>query len=104
MVQRRGPGRRYLGGMERRAAGARSFRSYKFGTTTTKLRVAEIVDGNKAFATSAGGAKWAILLVSTAGPGGARHHAGSVETQLLLVCDLSDPSVTSISLGGIQSE
>lgn len=65
-----------------------------FGTTTTKVDGGYIVDGRKAFATSAGGADWAILLVSTAGPGGARHCSGSTESQLLLACDLSDPSIS----------
>lgn len=68
--------------------------SVKFGTTTTKVDGGYMVNGNKAFATSAGGAQWAILLVSTAGPGGARHSTASVESQLLLACDLSDPSIT----------
>ncbi len=65
-----------------------------FGTTTTRVEGGYVVDGNKAFATSAGGALWAILLVSTAGPGGARHNAGPVDSQLLLACDLSDPSIS----------
>jgi alkylation response protein AidB-like acyl-CoA dehydrogenase len=65
-----------------------------FGTTTSRVDGGYVVDGTKAFATSAGGAHWAILLVSTAGPGGARHNTGSAETLLLLACDLSDPSVT----------
>ena len=65
-----------------------------FGTITTKVEGGYVVDGKKAFATSAGGANWAILLVSTAGPGGARHLHGDAETQLLLACDLSDPSVS----------
>jgi alkylation response protein AidB-like acyl-CoA dehydrogenase len=65
-----------------------------FGTTTTRVDGGFIVDGRKAFATSAGGAKWAILLVSTAGPGGARHSLGGVEAQLLLACDLSDRSIS----------
>jgi alkylation response protein AidB-like acyl-CoA dehydrogenase len=65
-----------------------------FGTTTTKADGGYIVDGRKAFATSAGGADWALLLVSTAGPGGARHGSGSLESQLLLACDLSDPSIS----------
>ena len=65
-----------------------------FGTTTTKVEGGFIVDGKKAFATSAGGAKWAILLVSTAGPGGARHQVGRVDAQLLLVCDLRDSSIS----------
>lgn len=66
----------------------------RFGTTTTRVDGGYIVDGTKAFATSAGGANWAILLVSTAGPGGARHSTGDVESQLLLACDLSDPSIS----------
>jgi alkylation response protein AidB-like acyl-CoA dehydrogenase len=65
-----------------------------FGTTTTKVDGGYIVDGKKAFATSAGGAHWAILLVSTAGPGGGRHNTGSQDSLLLLACDLSHPSVT----------
>jgi alkylation response protein AidB-like acyl-CoA dehydrogenase len=65
-----------------------------FGTTTTKVEGGYIVDGKKAFATSAGGARWAILLVSTAGPGGARHKVGRVDAQLLLVCDLRDSSIS----------
>ncbi len=65
-----------------------------FGTTTIKVDGGYVVDGCKAFATSAGGARWAILLVSTAGPGGARHNSGPVASQLLLACDLADPSVS----------
>ena len=64
-----------------------------FGTTTTRVDNGYVVNGNKAFATSAGAAHWAILLVSTAGPGGARHIGGSPDSLLLLVCDLSSPSV-----------
>lgn len=64
-----------------------------FGTSTLKVQGGFLVSGKKAFATSAGGAHWAILLVSTAGPGGARHNSASPETLLLLACDLSDPSV-----------
>ncbi len=71
-----------------------SSESTSFGTTTTKVEGGYIVDGKKAFATSAGSARWAILLVSTAGPGGARHSSGNVESQLLLACDLSDPSIS----------
>jgi alkylation response protein AidB-like acyl-CoA dehydrogenase len=64
-----------------------------FGTTTTRVENGYVVNGNKAFATSAGEADWAILLVSTAGPGGARHIGGSPDSLLLLACDLSSPSV-----------
>ena len=49
--------------------------------------------GSRTFATSAGGADWAILLVNTAGPGGVRHTNASLDTQLLMACDLSDPTV-----------
>jgi len=71
-----------------------SSETVKFGTSTTRVAGGYIIDGNKAFATSAGGAQWAILLVSTAGPGGARHNTGALESQLLLACDLSDPSIS----------
>jgi alkylation response protein AidB-like acyl-CoA dehydrogenase len=64
-----------------------------FGTRVERVAGGYVVSGNKVFATSAGGASWAILLVSTAGPGGVRHAAGSPDTQLMMACDLSDPSV-----------
>jgi alkylation response protein AidB-like acyl-CoA dehydrogenase len=64
----------------------------RFGTTLTKVDGGFVVDGSKVFATSAGGAEWAILLVNSAGPGGARH-TSSPDTLLMLACDLSDPSV-----------
>jgi alkylation response protein AidB-like acyl-CoA dehydrogenase len=70
-----------------------SSEKYAFGTTTTKVDGGYVINGNKAFATSASGAHRAILLVSTAGPGGARHINGNPESLLLLACDLSDPSV-----------
>ncbi len=64
----------------------------RFGTTLTAAEGGWVVDGSKVFATSAGGADWAILLVNAAGPGGARH-TSSPATLLMLACDLSDPSV-----------
>jgi alkylation response protein AidB-like acyl-CoA dehydrogenase len=64
----------------------------RFGTTLTAVDGGWVVDGTKVFATSAGGADWAILLVNSAGPGGARH-TSSPETLLMLACDLSDPTV-----------
>jgi alkylation response protein AidB-like acyl-CoA dehydrogenase len=68
--------------------------SVRFGTTVDKVAGGYVVNGNKAFATSAGGADWAILLVNTAGPGGVRHAAASsLDTQLMMACDLSDPTV-----------
>jgi alkylation response protein AidB-like acyl-CoA dehydrogenase len=66
----------------------------RFGTSVEKVDGGYIIDGNKAFATSAGGAQWAILLVNTAGPGGVRHvDAGSGDSVLMMACNLSDPSV-----------
>jgi alkylation response protein AidB-like acyl-CoA dehydrogenase len=81
-----------------------------FGTTTTRVDNGYIVDGNKAFATSAGGARWAILLVSTAGPGGARHIGGSPDSLLLwraisLVprCKLTIHGGTPLECGALQA-
>ena len=66
----------------------------RFGTRVEKVEGGYIIEGNKAFATSAGGAQWAILLVNTAGPGGVRHaEAKALDTQLMMGCNLSDPSV-----------
>jgi alkylation response protein AidB-like acyl-CoA dehydrogenase len=65
-----------------------------FGTRVERVSGGYLIEGTKAFATSAGGAHWAILLVNTAGPGGARHAAVSPETQQLLACRLADPTVT----------
>jgi len=66
----------------------------RFGTTVEKVDGGYVVDGNKVFSTSAGGAQWAILLVNTAGPGGVRHAtAEALDTVLMMACDLSDPSV-----------
>jgi len=66
----------------------------RFGTRVSKVRGGYIVDGTKVFATSAGHANKAILLVNTEGVGGARHSSGSSDHLLLLACDLSDPSVS----------
>ncbi|HEX4812232.1 MAG TPA: acyl-CoA dehydrogenase family protein, partial [Nonomuraea sp.] len=66
----------------------------RFGTTVTRIDGGWEVSGTKVFATSATGAKWAILLVDPAGPGAARHGAGGHDTLLMLACDLSDPSVS----------
>lgn len=68
--------------------------SARFGTSVEKVDGGYVIDGNKVFSTSAGGAQWAILLVNTAGPGGVRHAASaSLDTQLMMACDLSDPTV-----------
>jgi alkylation response protein AidB-like acyl-CoA dehydrogenase len=66
----------------------------RFGTTITRTDGGWTVDGSKAFATSAIGADWAILLVNPAGPGGARHLVGAEDSLLMLACPLSHPSIT----------
>lgn len=66
----------------------------QYGTRVEKVEAGYVVDGTKVFSTSATGAQWAILLVNTAGPGGIRHATGSPDTQLLLACDLTDPTIT----------
>ncbi|MCZ0976130.1 acyl-CoA/acyl-ACP dehydrogenase [Streptomyces albulus] len=50
--------------------------SHRFGTTLTPVAGGWTLRGSKAFATGATGARWAILLVDPAGPGGARHARG----------------------------
>jgi alkylation response protein AidB-like acyl-CoA dehydrogenase len=64
----------------------------RFGTTVERADGGWLLTGSKVFATSATGAQWAILLVNTAGPGGARHSAAA-DTLLMMACDLSQPSV-----------
>lgn len=66
----------------------------RFGTTLTRTDDGWIIDGKKAFATSAIGADWAILMVNPAGPGGARHLGGSDHSLLMLACQLTHPSIT----------
>lgn len=67
----------------------------RFGTTVRRDGDDWIVDGTKVFATSATGADWAILLVDTAGPGGARNSTSDAGTGvLMLACELADPSVS----------
>lgn len=65
-----------------------------FGTHLQKVNGGYLLNGTKAYATSAGHARRAILLVNAEGPGGARHAAGSSDQLLLLTCDLRDPGVT----------
>ena len=64
----------------------------RFGTTVQPVKGGYLVNGTKVFATSATSARWAILLVNTHGPGGARHST-AVDGLLLLACDLTDQSV-----------
>jgi alkylation response protein AidB-like acyl-CoA dehydrogenase len=67
----------------------------RFGTNVRREGEGWIVDGTKVFATSATGADWAILLVDTAGPGGARNSTSDGGAGvLMLACELADPSVS----------
>ena len=65
-----------------------------FGTHLRKVNGGYLLNGTKAYATSAGHARRAILLVNAEGPGGARHASASSDQLLLLTCTLSDPGVT----------
>lgn len=65
-----------------------------FGTSLEKAPGGYILRGTKAYATSAGHARRAILLVNAAGPGGARHATASADDLFLLGCDLSQPGVS----------
>jgi alkylation response protein AidB-like acyl-CoA dehydrogenase len=64
-----------------------------FGTTVTRADGGYVVEGTKVFCTGAGAMRWALLMVNTAGRGAVRHATASPETQLVLACHLSDPSV-----------
>ncbi len=67
---------------------------YSIGTRIEKRADGYVINGNKVFATSAPGANWAILLVSLAGPGGAREVVDGENNLLMLACDLSDASIS----------
>lgn len=67
---------------------------YSIGTKIEKVSGGYVIRGNKVFATSATGANWAILLVSLAGPGGARDAGDGENSLLMLACDLSDSSIS----------
>ena len=64
-----------------------------FGTTMERADGGWTVSGTKAFATSATGADWAILLVDPAGPGGARH-SGDGSDLMMLACPLADATIS----------
>ena len=64
------------------------------GTHLEKVEGGFVITGSKIFATSATDANWAILLIHSAGPGGARHATAGPEGVILLACDMADPSVT----------
>jgi alkylation response protein AidB-like acyl-CoA dehydrogenase len=65
-----------------------------FGTTVERADGGWTVTGTKVFATSSTGADWAILVVNTSGPGGARHATDAGEGVLMLACPLADPTVS----------
>jgi alkylation response protein AidB-like acyl-CoA dehydrogenase len=65
-----------------------------FGTHVREESGGYVLNGTKAFATAAPGARWAILLVNLHGPGGARHAAADAAAGLLLLaCDLTSPGI-----------
>jgi alkylation response protein AidB-like acyl-CoA dehydrogenase len=80
----------WSGEPQRRIPGQRA----AIGTEVERVAGGFRITGTKVFSTSAGAARWAILLVSTAGAGGVRHATGPLDSQLALVCDLRDPSVS----------
>ncbi len=65
-----------------------------FGTSLEKVPGGYMLRGTKAYATSAGHARRAILLVNAAGPGGARHATAPADQLFLLSCDLAQPGVS----------
>jgi alkylation response protein AidB-like acyl-CoA dehydrogenase len=65
-----------------------------FGTHLRKVNGGYLLNGTKAYATSAGHAHRAILLVNAEGPGGARHASASSDQLLLLACLLGGSGVT----------
>jgi alkylation response protein AidB-like acyl-CoA dehydrogenase len=65
-----------------------------FGTHLRKVNGGYLLNGTKAYATSAGHAQRAILLVNAEGPGGARHASASSDQLLLLACLLGGSGVT----------
>ncbi|WDE08025.1 acyl-CoA dehydrogenase family protein [Thalassomonas viridans] len=67
---------------------------YSIGTRVEQRDSGYVLNGNKVFATSCAGANRAILLVSLAGPGGAREVRDGENNLLMLACDLSDPSIS----------
>lgn len=66
----------------------------RFGTLLSKVPGGYMLSGNKVFCSSAPGADWAILLVNTAGRGGARHSGAGAATVLMIACKLSDSTIT----------
>lgn len=65
----------------------------RYGTTVERVSGGYIINGTKVFATGGGGVTHAVLLVSTAGPGAARHGTGAADALLMLVCELPHPGV-----------
>jgi alkylation response protein AidB-like acyl-CoA dehydrogenase len=65
----------------------------RYGTTVERVSGGYRINGTKVFATGGGGVARAVLLVSSAGPGGARHGGGAAEALLALVCDLPHAGV-----------
>ena len=66
----------------------------RFGTRVAAVDGGWVLDGRKAFATSATAATWAIVMVDPDGTGGARRPSTPDNGLLLLACPLSDPTIT----------
>ena len=76
----------------------------RFGTTVERVSGGYVVNGTKVFTTGADSINHAILLVSPAGPGAARHGTGNADALLMLVCDLPNPArAVRTRAGGIRS-
>ena len=67
---------------------------FNIGTKIDRVEGGYLLNGNKVFATSAPGVNWAVLLVSLAGPGGARDASDGENSLLMVGCDMSDPSIS----------
>jgi alkylation response protein AidB-like acyl-CoA dehydrogenase len=64
-----------------------------YGTTVERVNGGFRINGTKVFATGGGGVTWAVLLVSTAGPGAARHGVGESDSLIMLACEFPHPRV-----------
>ncbi|QTR49474.1 acyl-CoA dehydrogenase family protein [Candidatus Thiothrix anitrata] len=66
----------------------------KLGTSLVQTEDGYLLNGTKVFCTGATHVNKAILLVNTAGAGGARHASDSPESVVMLACDLADATVS----------
>ena len=76
----------------------------RYGTTVERASGGYVINGSKVFATGAGGVTHAVLLVSMAGPGAARHGNGAADALLMLACELPHPRVRFDATSGTRSK